>query len=43
MLFGLGEETSVRRLTVEWPSGARQVLEDLPGGSYLKVEEKAGP
>ena len=43
VLFGLGQETSVKTLTVEWPSGARQVLEELPGGRYVKVEEKAGP
>lgn len=43
VLFGLGEEKSVRTLTVDWPSGARQVLEELPGGKYVKVEEKAGP
>lgn len=43
VLFGLGAEKSVRTLTIEWPSGAVQVLEELPGGKYLRVEEKGGP
>ena len=39
-LFGLGAETSVKKLTIYWPSGTVQVLENLPAGKYLKIEEK---
>ena len=39
VLFGLGAETSVKKLTINWPSGTVQVLENLPAGKYLKIEE----
>jgi hypothetical protein len=41
VLFGLGAEKTVRRLTIYWPSGAVQTLENLPAGRYLTVEESA--
>lgn len=37
--FGLGEQTRVRRLTLEWPSGVRQVLEDLAADRRYEVTE----
>ena len=40
VLFGLGEEAGVKKLTIHWPSGTVQVLENLPAGRYVKVEEK---
>jgi hypothetical protein len=40
VLFGLGEEKSVKTLTVYWPSGTVQVLENLPAGTYITVKEK---
>ncbi len=40
MLFGLGEETGVKTLTIRWPSGTVQVLENLPADRYVKVDEK---
>ena len=40
MLFGLGPETSVRKLTIYWPSGKVQVAENLAAGKYVKIEEK---
>ncbi|MEP6994397.1 MAG: CRTAC1 family protein [Acidobacteriota bacterium] len=43
VVFGLGSEEAIRKLTVYWPSGIVQVLEDLPSGGYRKVEEKAEP
>ena len=43
VLFGLGKETAVRKLTITWPSGAVQVLENLPGGKYLAVTEPRKP
>jgi hypothetical protein len=42
VLFGLGDEKAVKTLTVYWPSGAVQVLKDLPAGSYVTVKEAPG-
>jgi hypothetical protein len=38
--FGLGTATKVDRLTVVWPSGTRQVLENVAADSVVTVEEK---
>ena len=45
VLFGLAAETSVKTLTIYWPSGIVQVVENLAGGKYLKIDEteKAKP
>ncbi len=40
VLFGLGAETSIRKLTITWPSGTVQVVENLPSGKYVTIEEK---
>jgi enediyne biosynthesis protein E4 len=37
--FGLGDATRVDRLTIQWPSGRRQVLTNLPADRHLAVEE----
>jgi hypothetical protein len=37
--FGIGSATSVDKLTVEWPSGKRQVLENPGIDRVLIVEE----
>jgi hypothetical protein len=37
--FGLGRDTSAARLEIEWPSGTRQVLENVRADRYLAVEE----
>ena len=37
--FGLGVADRIERLTVEWPSGAREVRTDLPVDRLLRVEE----
>jgi hypothetical protein len=42
VLFGLGSEKAVKRLTIHWPSGAVQALENLPAGKYVKIEEASG-
>ena len=39
--FGLGEETSVQRLRIVWPSGRTQELRDVRAGQILTVEEPA--
>jgi hypothetical protein len=41
VLFGLGEEASIRKLTITWPSGTVQTVADLPAGKYATIEEPA--
>jgi enediyne biosynthesis protein E4 len=36
---GLGDKTVVERLEIEWPSGRRQVLENLPANQTLTLDE----
>lgn len=38
--FGLGPNTKVDRVTVIWPSGVRQVLENVPADQVVTVKEK---
>jgi enediyne biosynthesis protein E4 len=37
--FGLGSWRSVKRLTIEWPSGSRQVLRNVKGDRLITVTE----
>jgi hypothetical protein len=37
--FGLGSATQVDQLTIQWPSGEKQVLDNLPGDRHIVVEE----
>jgi hypothetical protein len=39
--FGLGEDTAIRRLTIDWPSGAQQIVENLPADRRFTVTEPA--
>ena len=39
LTYGLGESTRVDRITIRWPSGAVQVLEDLDVNQLLTVSE----
>jgi hypothetical protein len=39
--FGLGSATTVDRLIIEWPSGRRQVLRNVPTDRILDVTEPA--
>ncbi|HEY1847572.1 MAG TPA: FG-GAP-like repeat-containing protein [Opitutaceae bacterium] len=41
--FGLGDATSIRRMTVLWPSGHRQVFENLAVDRRFTVTEPSGP
>lgn len=41
--FGMGEDTLIRQLTVEWPSGHVQTFTDLPVDRKLTITEPAGP
>ena len=37
--FGLGQAPRVDRIEIEWPSGARQVLRDVPADRIIPIEE----
>lgn len=37
--FGLGESQGPVRAVIEWPSGAKQILENLPSGHRIEVTE----
>lgn len=37
--FGLGEDTTIQRATISWPSGETQVLENIPANQRLLVQE----
>ena len=41
--FGLGADTAIRRLTIRWPRGQVQVLEDLPVDRLLTIAEPELP
>jgi hypothetical protein len=38
--FGLGPFKIVKEVEIRWPSGARQVLKDVPANRILRVEEQ---
>jgi len=38
--FGLGGATKIDRLIVTWPSGTKQVMENVPVDRIMTVEEK---
>jgi hypothetical protein len=40
--FGLGDETKVSSLEIQWPSGIRQVLKDIKADRILKIDEPGG-
>jgi hypothetical protein len=37
--FGLGPDSAVKELRVEWPSGAIQTLRDVPADRIITVRE----
>jgi hypothetical protein len=37
--FGLGDDTAIQKLTVRWPRGQVQVLENLPADRLLTINE----
>ncbi|HEX2861594.1 MAG TPA: FG-GAP-like repeat-containing protein, partial [Lacunisphaera sp.] len=41
--FGLGDETVVRKLTIRWPRGQVQELENLPADQLLTIKEPELP
>jgi hypothetical protein len=41
--FGLGEESVIRRLVIDWPSGAKQSFENLPSDRHFTITEPNAP
>lgn len=39
LTFGLGRDTKVNSIDIEWPSGAKQRLTNIAAGQYLTVQE----
>ena len=37
--FGLGSAERVKRLEIEWPSGTKQLLENVAVDRYVSIEE----
>lgn len=37
--FGLGDDTTIKKLTIRWPRGQVQVLENLPADRLLTIHE----
>jgi hypothetical protein len=38
--FGLGKVSTIGKLTVTWPSGAVQTLDNVPADRVITIEEK---
>ena len=38
--FGLGAAQKIDRIEIEWPSGVRQTLRDVPADHVVQIEEK---
>ena len=43
LFFGLGEATTIEKLEVEWPSGQKQVFEQIPADQFLVIREGTEP
>jgi hypothetical protein len=39
LTFGLGRDTRVNTIDIEWPSGIKQRLTSIPAGQYLHIRE----
>ena len=39
--FGLGQETKIASIDIQWPSGIRQVIKDVSADQFLKIDEPA--
>jgi hypothetical protein len=39
--FGLGKAKTIRQIEIRWPSGIRQVLNNVAANQILKVREPA--
>ena len=41
--FGLGDDTTIKKLTIRWPLGEVQVFENLPADCLYTIAEPAFP
>jgi enediyne biosynthesis protein E4 len=41
LYFGVGQEKSIRKIEIAWPSGAKQSIENPPLRKILPVTEKS--
>src|SRR5439155_15537236 len=41
--FGLGQDRTVQKIEIRWPSGTRQTLKDIPTDQVLQIDEPAAP
>src|SRR6185436_6878664 len=41
--FGLGEDNTIKKLTIHWPRGQVQILENLPADQLLTISEPLPP
>jgi enediyne biosynthesis protein E4 len=41
--FGLGQDSTVQRIEIRWPSGIKQTIKDIPADQILQVDEPAVP
>jgi len=39
LTFGVGQDLKVTHLQVDWPSGAKQQLNDISVNQFLKIQE----
>jgi hypothetical protein len=37
--FGLGDAKSINHLTIQWPSGLVQELNDIPANQHIRITE----
>jgi enediyne biosynthesis protein E4 len=42
LAFGLGQDTSISLLSIEWPSGVRQDFKNITSNQYLSIDESKG-
>ncbi len=42
LTFGLGKDTKVDKLEIDWPSGTKQTLTDIPADQFITVDEAKG-
>ena len=42
LVFGLGRDSKVTNLQIEWPSGTRQQLPNIDANQFLKIQEDKG-
>ncbi|MBY0373638.1 MAG: CRTAC1 family protein, partial [Bryobacteraceae bacterium] len=42
LTFGLGKDTKVTSLEIDWPSGAKQQIRNLDAGEMLTIDESRG-